>query len=892
MPTTSLVFDFLALDSQAAASFDRMGKKTLALGSSSAATLKQVKALGLGIAVAGATAAVASIKLASQFQTSMTQLQTQAGASRAEVQRMSKAMLALAGPTATAPDQLAKGLYHLESAGLRGSRAVEAMRVAAEGAKLGGADLESVTNALNAAISSGIPGVHDMNQAMGYLNATVGEGDMRMQDLADALSTGVLAVVKGFGVTMRDASAALAVFGDNNIRGAQAGTELRMVVQNLAKPVKTGAAVLKALGLQANTLAQDMQQGGLNQALRDLKRHMDNAGVSGKQVGQVITDAFGKKSSAPLSVLIGQMGRFDQKFRESHKAATGFASSWTGYTHTFGYALSRMRASVEVLAIKLGTVLLPAATKLANFITNNVLPAVQGMAHWFQRNWAVLGPLVKTFVEFMVVSKVVSVVGNLVGALGSFVRLAPAVEGAAAGETAAMGGLKLSLIAVGLAAWQANNYTKQSNAQMTASLTATATASKAGLSQIELKFLQTAQLIKGSMGDLENVVKSGFGQAVSAAGGDMQSLVAFAQAYGSQAASAYAHGFFSTWDALWRSQGKNAQAVTSGIGGTPINQGSYAFPIIKGHVVASPVHHAAQHVAQHTSTAISGALAGALGGGGGSVGGGGTAGASKARSPVYHVMHNVGQLIAQGLIDGWTGMAGKLRDALSTSVHNALDHLQSVVLSALAKQKAAIQTAQKTLASLTSARKQMIQSVADSLKSDLSGAFQTDQFGNTALGNVGTYLAGQTAQLRVFVKDLQWAKAHGFTGASLQQIVGLGVAQGTAVLQQFMAGGTSAATFKAYQAQIAALGGQAGAAVGDATYAKRIAEQRRSVEENTRELRHLTHVMERVERQAARQVAQHVTVQFNGQSLKVTREEARAIRAALNALERTEGKKS
>src|SRR5581483_2026231 len=222
------------------------------------------------------------------------QLQAQAGAPRAEVQRMSKAMLSLAGPTATAPDQLAKGLYHLESAGLRGSRAVEAMRVAAEGAKLGGADLESVTNALNAAIASGIPGVHNMNQAMGYLNATVGEGDMRMQDLADALGTGVLAIVKGFGVTMRDASAALAVFGDNNIRGAAAGTELRMVVQNLAKPAKTGVDVLKALGLQANTLAQDMQQGGLNQALRDLKRHMDNAGVSGKQVGQVITDAFGK----------------------------------------------------------------------------------------------------------------------------------------------------------------------------------------------------------------------------------------------------------------------------------------------------------------------------------------------------------------------------------------------------------------------------------------------------------------------------------------------------------------------------------------------------------------------------------------------------------------------
>lgn len=888
MPTTSLVFDFLALDGQAAASFDRMGKKTLALGSSSAATLKQVKALGLGVAVAGATIAVSSVKLAAQFQTSMTQLQTQAGASRAEVQRMSKAMLSLAGPTATAPDQLAKGLYHLESAGLRGARAVEAMRVAAEGAKLGGADLESVTNALNAAIASGIPGVHNMNQAMGYLNATVGEGDMRMQDLADALGTGVLAIVKGFGVSMRDASAALAVFGDNNIRGAKAGTDLRMVIQNLAQPSAKGAAVIKALGLNFASLAKDMQAGGLNKALQDLKAHLDRAGVSGKQIGQVITDAFGKKSSAPLSVLLGQMGRFDQKFGESQQAAHGFASSWTGYTHTFGYSLDRMRSSVEVLAIKLGTVLLPAATKLANYITNNVLPAVQGMAHWFQRNWEVIGPLVKAFVGFLVIGKVVSVIGNVVGALGSFVRQAPAVEGAAASERTALMSLRGGFTAVATAAFLAWQYTKQQNAQFVASLTATATASKAGLQQIELKFLETARLAKGSMGALESGVVSSFSSAVSAAGGDMQSLVAFAQTYGSQAASAYAHGFFSTWDALWRSQGKNAQAVTQGIGGTPVNQGSYAFPIIKGHVVATPAAAkpaATKHVADHMSSALSSALS-AFGSGAGS-----TKKKHKKHEPPYVALHNVGQLLAEGLIDGWTGMAGRLRDALSTPVHNALDHLQSLVDSALAKQKAAIQTAQKALAATLSARKQMIGQVADSLKVDLSGAFQTDQFGNTALGNIGGYLSGQTAQLRTFVKDLQWAKSHGFTGASLQQIVGMGVQQGTAVLQQFMAGGTSVTAFKDYQKQLTALGVQAGTTVGDATYAKRIAEQRRSVEENTHAMHALTAELHRMERQAAKGVAGHVTFQYNGRTLRLTNEDAKEIDALLRKLWRTRGQK-
>ena len=55
------------------------------------------------------------------------------------------------------------------------------------------------------------------------LNATVGAGDMKMQDLAEAFGAGMVAVVKGYGLSLKDVGAALATFGDNNIRGCQRG---------------------------------------------------------------------------------------------------------------------------------------------------------------------------------------------------------------------------------------------------------------------------------------------------------------------------------------------------------------------------------------------------------------------------------------------------------------------------------------------------------------------------------------------------------------------------------------------------------------------------------------------------------------------------------------------
>ena len=58
---------------------------------------------------------------------------------------------------------------------------------------------------------------------MGALNAIVGAGDMKMQDLAEAMGTGMVAVVKGYGLSLKDVGAALATFGDNNIRGRARG---------------------------------------------------------------------------------------------------------------------------------------------------------------------------------------------------------------------------------------------------------------------------------------------------------------------------------------------------------------------------------------------------------------------------------------------------------------------------------------------------------------------------------------------------------------------------------------------------------------------------------------------------------------------------------------------
>jgi TP901 family phage tail tape measure protein len=332
-------------------------------------TLGKVGGLAFAaIGVAAVAVGAYSIDAASKFDSAMETIHTQAGASQSEVDKMKSAVLGLAGSTAEAPMALADALYHIESNGIRGATALGILKVAAEGAQVGHADLTDTTNALTAAINSGIPGVQNFGQAMGALNAIVGSGDMKMQDLNDAFGTGIVVIAKQFGNSLNDVGSALATFGDNNIRGAKAGTELKMAIMDLAQQSKPGQAELAKFGIKAGELADDMRKGGLGAALVDLKDKLAKAGVTGSAVGGVLTEAFTKKAAAPLAILVDQLGRFQSKQEAIAQGSGKFGEDWTATTKTFAFQMKQLEATVQELAIRLGEWLIPKVEKVAEVV--------------------------------------------------------------------------------------------------------------------------------------------------------------------------------------------------------------------------------------------------------------------------------------------------------------------------------------------------------------------------------------------------------------------------------------------------------------------------------------------------------------------------------------------
>jgi len=92
------------------------------------------------VGVAGAVAiAAASVDAAVKFQSTMTRIQTQAGASGAAVKQLTAQVLKLAPSTQQGPEQLAEALYHLKSVGMDNVDAMKALKTASDLAAVGGA---------------------------------------------------------------------------------------------------------------------------------------------------------------------------------------------------------------------------------------------------------------------------------------------------------------------------------------------------------------------------------------------------------------------------------------------------------------------------------------------------------------------------------------------------------------------------------------------------------------------------------------------------------------------------------------------------------------------------------------------------------------------------------
>jgi TP901 family phage tail tape measure protein len=434
---------------------EKTGRKLQATGAGMSSFGHKLTQLSLPIVALGAYA----VKSAVSFQSSMTMIQTQAGASAKEVSQMSGAILKMRG-VGEGPQELANALYPIESVGLRGTKALEALRASAKGAQVSGAGLTETADAMAGALKVGLPDITNAASAMSAMNAVVGYGKMHLNDLTEAMGTRVLTSAKQVGLGFRDVGSALDAMTTQNISAQTEATALRLTFTQMTAPTGVALRALHRIGLGQFSLADDLRKPkGLIVALRDLRAHLSN--LPKDQQTLAISEAFGKSrgSSNVIGLLnaLPTMEGISAKLAQTGEAALNKAFGARQHDAAFrmAEAVAQLKKALTQLGEVLIPVVIPALVKVARVAQSGIevfkkLPTpVRDTVLGFAALLAIGGPLLIFF------GSIISTLGQAMGALGKLQAAMGGAAAAAEGETAAFGaagGLLGGALAAGFAA--------------------------------------------------------------------------------------------------------------------------------------------------------------------------------------------------------------------------------------------------------------------------------------------------------------------------------------------------------------------------------------------------------------------------------------------------------
>lgn len=329
----------------AAASQDKVAASSDDAAASSGTASKAFGIAGLAVAAIG----YESVKAAGNFQSLSEHLVTDAGESQSQLAGVQAGILKISTATGTSTTDLVNGMYHIESAGYHGAAGLQVLTTASEGAKVGGADLDTVSKALVGSMnaygvsSSGATGM--MNQ----LIATVGAGDMKMQDLASAMSS-VTAVAAAAHIPFDQVGGAIATMTAQGMSANQATQDLGHTIGSLSNPNNVQIQEMQAMGLSSNQVATDLGKQGLTGTFAELT----NAVLAHTRGSQVLISTFktSTQAAADANTMIKSMPPNLQKLAQSYMGGSITAAQWSKDLKGLSTTQEPMMAQFGTLANK------------------------------------------------------------------------------------------------------------------------------------------------------------------------------------------------------------------------------------------------------------------------------------------------------------------------------------------------------------------------------------------------------------------------------------------------------------------------------------------------------------------------------------------------------------
>jgi TP901 family phage tail tape measure protein len=295
----------------------------------------------------------AAIKAATDFDDSMTKIESLVGIAGDEVDAMAESVKALSGETAQAPAKLADAMFFIQSAGLRGATAMETLEASAKASAVGLGDVTEIadlaTSALNAYGEENLSAV----QATDVLTAAVREGKLEASELAGSMGR-VLPIASAMGVRFDEVGAAFAALSRTGTNAAEAATQVRGILSSLLRPTQQAEEALTGMGLSSEGLRQQIKDEGLLATLQTLAEEFDgNAAASASVFGNV------RALSGVMDLMGANVETTEAIFANMRDTTGTLDEAFSVVSDTAGFKFRQALADIQEALVSIGQTVLP-----------------------------------------------------------------------------------------------------------------------------------------------------------------------------------------------------------------------------------------------------------------------------------------------------------------------------------------------------------------------------------------------------------------------------------------------------------------------------------------------------------------------------------------------------
>lgn len=376
------------------------------------------KVLTKNITLPLAALGTATTKFAADFQKSMTTSLAIMGDVTDEMRnRMSETAKQISQESTFSASELAKSYYYLASAGYNAEQSIAALGKVAKFAEAGQFDLQVATDLLT-----------DAQSALGLTTKDVVENEQNMvrvsdvlvkantlanasvQQFSEALTNRAGAAIRILGKDVEEGVAVLAAYADQGVKGAEAGTQLGIVLRDLQKSNQDNVEEFKKAGISVYNTSGEMRN--LADIIGDVEKALEGKSDAEKRA-QLSILGFQEKSIASLLTLIGTSEKIREYENNLRSAAGTTEEVARKQLQNFSDQLKILWHRLQVVAINLGEKLLPILQNKFIPIIEGLIDKLSSLVDWFND----LHPLFQN--TALLIAGIAAAIGPLLIAVGT-----------------------------------------------------------------------------------------------------------------------------------------------------------------------------------------------------------------------------------------------------------------------------------------------------------------------------------------------------------------------------------------------------------------------------------------------------------------------------------------